>query len=167
MRKTMSKPQRRADDPQMDLFALLGPDHAPAPGSMSIGLALRQAISEAIRESGLERIDLCARLYKLTGVEVSKSTLDSWSAESRDKSSDAIDLNGNKRWGIPAEMIPALCLATESYALLSLIAEACQHKALKGKDVVRARLGRINEEMKKMSAEKKRLESALVGAKDP
>ena len=162
MKKTTSNPGRRADDGQLDLFAWLGAADPPPDGSLNIGLAIRQAISEAIRQSGIERIDLCAQLYKLTGVEVSKATLDAWSAESRDKSSDHIDLNGNKRWGIPAEMIPAFCAVTGSFAPLALIAEACQHKALKGKDVVRARLGRIDEEMRRMAAEKKRLEQALL-----
>jgi hypothetical protein len=162
MTKTTSKRWRRADDEQLDLFAWLGSADPPSDGSLNIGLPLRQALSEAIRQCGIERIDLCASLYKLTGVEVSKATLDSWSAESRDKSSDGIDLNGNKRWGIPAEMIPAFCAVTGSFDLLALIAEACQHKALKGKDVVRARLGRINEDMRRMAAEKKRLEQALV-----
>ncbi len=162
MTKTTSKRGRRADDEQPDLFAWLGEPGPPSDGSLNIGIALRQALSEAIRLSGIERIDLCAQLYKLTGVEVSKATLDAWSAESRDKSSEGIDPNGNKRWGIPAEIIPALCIATNSFALLALIAEACQHKALKGKDVVRARLGRINEDMRRMAVEKKRLEQVLV-----
>lgn len=164
MTKTTSKRGRRIDDEQLDLFTWLGSTDPPSNGSLNIGLPLRQALSEAIRTSGLERIDLCVALYKFTGVEVSKATLDSWSAESRDKSLDGIDLNGNRRWGIPAEMIPAFCAVTGSHELLALIATACRHKALKGKDVVRARLGRINEEMRRMAVEKKQLERALLNA---
>ena len=76
----MSKKKGAIDSRQLDIFAFLRPEETPAPGSLNIGMQLRQAISEAIRKSGMERIDICAAIYKLTGVEVSKSTLDSWSA---------------------------------------------------------------------------------------
>jgi len=162
MTKTTSKRGRRADDEQLDLFAWLGSTDPPPSGSLNIGLALRQALSEAIRQCGAERIDLCAQIYRLTGVEVAKSTLDSWSAEGRDKSSDGVDMNGNKRWGLPAEMLPAVCAVTGSFDLLALIAEACRHKALRGADVVRVRLGRVNEDLRRLAVEKKRLEQALL-----
>lgn len=162
MKKTTSKKHRATDENQLDIFAFLKPEEPPAPGSLNIGIQLRQAISEAIRKSGMERIDICAAIYKLTCVEVSKSTLDSWSAESRDKCSENIDYNGNKRWGIPAEILHAFCRVTGCYEPLFILVEACNYKALKGKDVVRARIGLLDEEMKKMSIEKKRLEQALM-----
>lgn len=154
--------RRKKDSNQLDIFTFLKPEEPSAPGSLNIGIRLRHAISEGIRKSGMDRIDICTAMYKLTGVETSKATLDSWSAESRDKSSENIDYNGNKRWGIPAEMVPAFCSVTGFWEPLFIQAEAGNFKALKGKDVVRARLGLLREERKKMDLEMKQLEQKLV-----
>lgn len=99
--------KKKTDDRQMNIFAYLRPEEPPQPGEMNISARLRQAISAAIKKSGKDRIDICAEIYKLTGIEVPKSSLDGWSAESRDRLGDGLDYNGNRRWGIPAEVVPA------------------------------------------------------------
>lgn len=150
---------------QVSLFSLLQPEAPPNPGSMDIGMRLRHAVSNAIQKSGKSRIDICAEIYKLSGREVPKSTLDGWSAESRDQSNDCIDFNGNKRWGISSDVLPAFCAATGDWEALFIMVEACNYKALKGKDVIRARVGLLKEEITKKSQELKGLEKALVAAK--
>ena len=161
----MSKIHKQIDANQVSLFSFLEPEAPPKPGSMDIGMRQRHAISNAIQKSGLSRIDICAGIYKLTGKEVPKSTLDGWSAESRDLSNDGIDFNGNKRWGMPGEVIPAFCCVTNDWETLFIQVEACNYKALKGKDVVRARVGLLKEEIAKKSLELRDLEKALVEAK--
>lgn len=160
----MSKKKVPVDERQMDIFALLKPSGPPQPGSMNISMPLRQSISNAIRKSGKDRVEICMDIYRLTGIEVSKSTQDGWSAESRCFTSDCIDTNGNKRWGIPAEVLTAFCVSTDSWEPLHIVVESGQHKALKGKDVVRARIGLIKEEMTRMQREYKELEKALLQA---
>lgn len=162
----MSKNKKPIDDNQMSIFAYLKPSVPPSPGSMNISIRIRQAVSNAIRKSGKDRIDICAEIYKLTGVEVTKSTLDNWSAESRDRCSDNIDHNGNKRWGIPAEISPAFCQVTGDWEVLFIQAEAGNYKALKGKDVVRARMGLLKEEITKKQIEFKDLEKKLLEAQE-
>lgn len=158
----MSKTHKKIDVNQVNLFSFLEPEEKPNAGSMDISLRLRHAVSNAIKKSGKERIDICAEIYKLSGKEVAKSTLDGWSAESRDLSNDCQDFNGNKRWGIPAEVSPAFCFVTGDWEVLFIQAEAGHFKALKGKDVVRARIGLLKEEITKKSHELKGLEKALV-----
>ncbi|MCL4492519.1 MAG: hypothetical protein M1510_11605 [Nitrospirae bacterium] len=158
----MSKAKRKIDSTQMSIFAHLKPDVPPEPGSMNISVRARQIISSAIRKSGKDRIDICADIYKLTGIEVPKSTLDGWSAESRDISGDSLDYNGNKRWGMSIDVVNAFCESTGNYDLLFLLAETSHYKALKGKDVVRARVGLLKEEKARIDREMKELERALV-----
>lgn len=158
----MSKKNARIDERQMDLFAYLRPAAPPGAGSLNIGIKIRHAVSNAIKRSGKERIDICAEIYKLTGVEIPKSTLDNWSAESRDLSSDTVDHNSNKRWGIPGEIVPAFCIVTGDYETLYIITETGNHKALRGKDVVRARVGLLKEEIGKKQQELRELEKALL-----
>lgn len=162
----MSKKPNPIDERQLSIFTHLKPEGPPAPGSLNISVRLRQAASEAIRKSGMDRIDICSQIYKLTGIEVAKSSLDSWTAESRDISGDHIDHNHNKRWGMPAEICPAFCQVCGDWEVLFIQAEAGNFKALKGKDVVRARMGLLKEEIGKKSHELKELEKALVTAKD-
>jgi hypothetical protein len=160
----MSKTKKMIDEKQVSLFAYLEPEAPPAPGSMNISMKIRHAVSNAIKKSGKDRIDICAEIYKLSGIEVPKSTLDGWSAESRDLSNDGIDFNGNKRWGISGDVIPSFCAVTGDWETLFVLVDACNYKALKGKDVVRARIGLLKEEITKKSQELKDLEKALVKA---
>lgn len=150
---------------QVNLFSFLEPEEPPKPGSMDISMRIRQAISVAIKKSGKDRIDICADIYKLTGKEVPKSTLDGWSAESRDLSNDGIDFNGNKRWGMSGDVIPAFCCSTGDWEALFILVEACNYKAMKGEDVVRARIGLLREKIAKETQELKGLEKALVERK--
>ena len=145
----MSKIRKIIDVNQASLFSYLEPETPPHPGSMDIGMRLRHAVSDAIKKSGKDRIDICAEIYKLSGREVPKSTLDGWSAESRDLSNDGIDFNGNRRWGISCDVLPAFCAATGDWETLFIMVEACHYKALKGKDVIRARVGLLKEEISK------------------
>ncbi len=160
----MSKFKKKNDNGQLNLFELLKPETPPPPGSMDISMRLRHAVSNAIKKSGKDRIDICAEIYKLSGKEVPKSTLDGWSAESRDLSNDSIDFNGNKRWGISGDVIPAFCAVTGDMEVLFILVESCNYKALKGKDVVRARMGLLREEIAKNTLELKVLEKKLIEA---
>lgn len=158
----MSKKQRPVDERQLSIFAHLKPETPPTPGSLDVSIKIRQAISNAIRKSGKERIDICAEIYKLTGKELSKSTLDGWSAESRDLSNDTIDCNHNKRWGMSVDVLAAFCQANGDWEALFILVEACNYKALKGKDVVRARMGLLKEEIARNTHELKDLEKKLL-----
>lgn len=160
----MSKNKKMIDEKQVSLFSFLEPEAPPSPGSMDISMRLRHSVSSAIKKSGKDRIDICAEIYKLSGKEVPKSTLDGWSAESRDLSNDGLDFNGNRRWGMPGEIVPAFCAVTADWETLFILVESCNYKALKGKDVVRARIGLLKEEITKKSQELKDLEKALVKA---
>jgi hypothetical protein len=158
----MSNNKKKIDEKQMTIWECLKPETPPAPGSMDIGMRIRQAISQAIRKSGKERIDICAEIYKLTGKEVPKSSLDSWSAEGRDLASENIDHNGNKRWGIPAELIPAFCQVTNDWECLFILADAGHFKAMKGKEVIHAKMGQLKERITKDQQALKELEKALM-----
>jgi hypothetical protein len=158
----MSKARPPIDEKQISLFTYLEPETSPSPGSMDVSMRLRHAVSSAIKNSGKDRIDICAEIYKLSGKEVPKSTLDGWSAESRDLSNDGIDFNGNKRWGMSGDILPAFCAVTGDWEALFILVESCNYKALKGKDVVRARIGLLKEEITKKTHELRDLEKALV-----
>lgn len=159
MRSMSKMPRKIAHNPnQLNIFSWLE-SKVPSPG---IDVSLRKAVSEGIRKSGKKRSIICAEIYELVDVEVPINSLNSWSAEGRAKSSDNEDESNNKRWGMPAELIPAFCHVTQYWEPLFILAESCNFKALKGKDVVRARLGLLKEEITTKTKELKILEKRLV-----
>jgi len=120
----MSKAKPKIDERQMGLWEYLKPAAPPAPGSMDIGVRIRQTISQAIKNSG------------------------------------------NKRWGMPGELFPAFCEVTGDWELLFIIAEAGHYKAMKGREVIHAKMGQLKERIAKDQMELKDLEKALMKVKD-
>lgn len=158
----MSKKPLKNDGRQLSILEHIKPKEPPKPGSMNISARVRMLISDAIHNSGKRIEIICAEIYSLTGLEISVSTLRKWSAPSTDLTSDTRDENGNKRWSIPAEVLPAFCQVTGADDLLFLLNETCHYKALKGKEVVHARMGLLKEEKLKIEKELKELERELL-----
>lgn len=53
-------------------------------GSFNIDVRLRHLISDAIKNSPLSRELIAGKMSELLGVEITKSQIDSWSAESKE-----------------------------------------------------------------------------------
>ena len=53
-------------------------------GSMDIDRFFRESISESLKNCPLSRYQVAARMSELTGQEISKAMLDSWTAESKE-----------------------------------------------------------------------------------
>jgi len=158
----MSKNKTKIDERQGDLFSYMNPK---APPSHGLGVRIRQALSNAMRKSGKKDELVCAEIYSLTGLEVAPSSLRKWTAPSGDFEALNTDNNGNKRWGIPAELVPALCWITGDYEILYLITEASNHKAMRGKEVIHAKIGQLKEKISREQHELKELERKLLEGK--
>lgn len=77
-----------------DLFEVPAP-HASLPGDLDIGLALRHLLSNLLKACPQSRFVVAAKMAELTGHDISKNQLDSWTAESREG------------WRFPLEYLPA------------------------------------------------------------
>ncbi len=130
-----------------------------------LGIRIRQAMSEAIRKSGMDRKDICTEIYKRTGLDFTKASLDEWTAECRDRSCCNVSEDTKRSWGIPGEVIPAFCDVTGDYEILYLISGAANHKAMRGKEVVHAKIGQLKEKITRDQQELKELEKALLEGK--
>ena len=126
---------------------------SPQDGSLNIDLELRAAITEAIRVSGKERSQIREELYKFTQTDLSIHTLNTWTAESKSKSSKNEDQNNNKRWGIPAEMLVAICYVTDDNRPLELMVEKIGLKLMTPKQQAALRLSEMKEQKKKLARE--------------
>lgn len=117
----------KGDHRTADLFDT--PPAATGPGALAgAKTQIAHAISAVIRDGGVDRFEIAARMSRLLGEDVSKTMLDAYSAESRD------DQN------IPAYRLLAFILATESFPVLDQLLAPLGCRLLIGKQTQLAAL---------------------------
>lgn len=124
-------------------------DKKSTEGTLNIREQLRVSLCEAIKQSPLSRHQIAGEMSHLLGVEITKTMIDSWTAESK-------VLNR-----IPGEYVPAFCKVTESRGPLSIINEAAGSFVLPGPDALRSEIQKWAEREKKARAEKRKRELFL------
>lgn len=127
-------------------------DQAPSAihtGSMNVSQQIRDIISESLKKCPLSRFQIAGEMSNLTGREISKTMIDSWSAESRE----------DHRF--PLEFLPAFCNATANMTLLRFVCEKCGGSYIEGQDTLRLEYGRTIELEKKLARKKRALKDLL------
>ena len=119
------------------------PPALPREGSANVHEKLRQSLSAALHHPIKSRWQIAGEMSHLIGVEVSKSMLDGWVAES-------------KEHRIPAEYLPAFCRATECFEPLRILAETSGAFLMKSKEALRAEIQKWDEQERKARAEKRK-----------
>jgi hypothetical protein len=151
----MSKRSKKVDKRQLSLLDLLtmmrGQSEASAPeGEANVKETLRRSLNDAIAACALSRHQIAGQMSHLLGVDVTKTMLDTWTAESKE---------GHR---FPAEYLPAFCRATGSRAPLEVLAEAAGMFAMPGPEALRAEIQRLSEEERRARAEKRKRELFLA-----
>jgi hypothetical protein len=145
----MAKLKPRLDHRQASLFDILknyqeeNMISRPA-GSFDIDRQLRAAISEALKHCPLSRWQVAARMSELTGQEITKAMLDSWTAESKE----------NHRF--PAIFLPAFCEASGCNEPLIMMGKLVGMFVMPGPEALRAEIHRIEEEISKKQNDKRK-----------
>lgn len=153
----MTKLKKSLDTGQMDLFEVINrvaeaqkaalrqaQGDKDVPGRLNIDATLRGMVSEALKHTRLSRYEVAAKMSSLMGREITKSMIDSWSAESKE----------NHRF--PIVYLPAFCEATGDKSIIRLIAEKTGGYFIEGEDALYTELGKL-ERMKKELNEKEKL----------
>lgn len=128
---------RSRDTLTADFFQL---PSAPAPigGSLDYATELRHVLTDALKRATRSRYEVAARMAELTGQQITKEMLDSWTAESK------------KPWRFPFEYAAAFEEATECICLQELLARKRGTRILIGKESLYAELGRIHHERRRL-----------------
>jgi len=140
---------RRPHDPlTLDLFEVPVPRN-PIPGALAVGPSLRHLLADLLKDSPRSRFEVAAHMSELTGQEVSKHQLDSWTADSRDG------------WRFPLEYLPAFEVAVQTHGITAWLADLRGCKVLVGKEALDAEIGKL-ERLKEEAARKiKQLKHAM------
>ncbi|HWP96442.1 MAG TPA: hypothetical protein VN426_06295 [Syntrophomonadaceae bacterium] len=124
-----------------------------APASFNISYRLRSEISEGLKQCPLSRFEVAARMSNLLGIEVTKSQLDSWTAESKD------------HHRFPAEYLPAYCAVTGYKEPLRMIARLVQCYVLESEEALLAELGRIDQSKRELTRKERTIRDFLENIK--
>ena len=144
----MTKRRKLLDSNQPSLFDILQEqsrsENNPAPGSKDIDKSFREVVSLALKGSPLSRYQVAARMSELVGQDITKTMLDSWTAESKEQHR------------FPAIFLPAFCEAAGSMEPLRMLGQSAGAFVLPGTEALRAEIRRIEEEIERKQSEKKR-----------
>jgi hypothetical protein len=146
----MSISKQKIDTRQITIFDYLERRQAereqavPRAGALDIDRRFRETVSDALKHCKLSRFGVAARMSELCGVEITKSQLDSWTAESKESHR------------FPAIYLPAFCEAVGSTEPLVLLSELMGVFVLPGPTALRAEIRKIEEEISVKQKEKRK-----------
>ena len=130
----------RHDSLTLDLFEV-PVARTPLPGALAIGPALRHLLCDLMKASPRQRFEIAAQMSELTGQEITKHQLDSWTADSREG------------WRFPLEYLPAFEVAVQTHGITAWLADLRGCKVLVGKEALDAEIGKL-ERLKEDAAKK-------------
>lgn len=139
---------RHKDTLTLDLFEV-PVARTPLPGALDVGLQVRHLISDLLKACPNTRFEVAARMSELTGQEITKHQLDSWTAESREG------------WRFPLEYLPALEVALGSHQVSSWLADLRGCKLLVGKEALDAEIGKLERLKEDAGRRIKQLKNAM------
>jgi hypothetical protein len=152
----MSKKKIAID--QLDIFSIIEElsrkqaEAASSPsinGKASIDAAVRSIISDALKRCPLSRYEVAAKMSDILGVEITKSQIDSWSAESKE----------NHRF--PFVYTGAFCQSTGDKTLARYMAKLCDGYFIEGKEALYMELGKIQEQKKDLDSREELIKRTL------
>lgn len=123
--------------------------NGPQPGTFNLSNQIRQELTNGLKRSPLSRHEVAAQMSDLVGVEITKSQLDSWTAESKD---------GHR---FPAEYLPAFVRVTGHKRLLHIMAELVDCYVLESEVALLAELGHIKESKRELTKREQAIRAFL------
>lgn len=145
----MTKDRKRfvTNSNQMSLFDILVQEQTERcsvrPARLNIAAQLVAAIKTAIRKAPESREAITDEMSELTGERVTVDMINNWTATSHPHE-------------MPGKYYAAFCVATGDIELIRVQAEAAGVFILPGPDALRAEIHKLDEETRKLQAEKKK-----------
>ncbi len=119
------------------------------PGKCNFDQELRKILNKAIKNSPKTRNEIAEQMKILTGDNITKFSIDSWTAKSRNK------------WRFPLQYVVAFEIACETHDITAWLAQKRGCKLLIGEDALLAELGKIESMEQELRARKKAIKQHL------
>lgn len=146
MKKPTNDPRQLTLD---ELFEIPQPVE-PTQGSMDFNKEVSHLIATVLKQTTKSRYEVCARMSELIGHEISISTLNAWTAESRDG------------WRFPLAYVTPFEIACDTFALTEFQARKRGCKVYAGDEVRQAEIGRLESQMGELATKLKTLKKARI-----
>jgi hypothetical protein len=129
------------------------PDYQP--DSKPLSIRIKEAIGEAMKNSGLKRYAIAGQMSEHLGTEITESMLNCYTAESKEG------------YRMPAEYMPIFCKLTQDYTVLEILVAAAGGRLVKSEEIYFLEMGRLEQVEKdiqqKRAAIKKEFEKLRSG----
>ncbi len=151
----MSKSQKRIDRAhpgQRTIFEELRRaqvERHEGAGSMDCLAELKAALNLALKNCPLSRHQVAGQMSHLLNTQITKETIDSWTADSKERH-------------IPGEFLPAFCAATGDDGALLVLNRKRDLFAFQGPEALKSEIEAIKEEIRKKQKEVRRREHLLL-----
>jgi hypothetical protein len=145
----MTKAKKRfvMNSNQMSLFDLLVQEknehEQSRPARLNISTQITAATKNAIRKAPKSRESIADEMTSLTGERVTVSMINNWTSDSHPHE-------------MPGRLYAAFCVASGDTELIRIQAEAAGVFILPGPDALRAEIQKLDEETRKLQAEKRK-----------
>ena len=110
---------------------------------------IKEAISEAMKNSGLKRYAIAGQMSELLAVEITESMLNSYTAESKECHR------------MPAEYIPTFCKLTKDYTVLEILVAAAGGRMAKSEEIYYMEMGRLQQAEKSIQQKRAQIQREL------
>jgi len=111
-----------------------------------LGIRMKEAIAEAIRNSGLKRYDIAGQMSEFLNVEITESMLNTYTAESKEG------------YRMPAEWLPTFCKITRDYTVLEILVAAADGRMVKSEEIYLLEMGRLQQAEKTIRQKQSQLQ---------
>jgi len=144
----MATTKKSLDGRQLSLLDLIQEAErrkaAPREGAFDIDRQFREVISACLKACPLSRYQVAARMSELTGRDITKTMLDSWTAESKEMHR------------CPAIWLPAFCEAVGSSEPIAFLGRPIGAYVLPGPIALRAEIQGLTEQELEIRKKKRR-----------
>lgn len=121
----------------------------PVGGSLDYATELKHVLSEALKKCPKSRYEVAARMSELTGQQITKETLDAWTAESK------------KPWRFPFEYSAAFEVSCETSCLQELLGRKRGTRIIVAEEHLLTELGRIQQDRADLAVREKCIKKFL------
>lgn len=132
---------------QLSLFDLLSQARVERieqlPGSLCISVKFLAAVKQAIKQAPKSRETIADEMTHLSGRTITVTTINNWTADSHPHD-------------MPSELLPIFCTVCGCDAPLRLLNDSYGLFTLPGPDALRAEIQKLDEEEKRVAAEKRK-----------
>ena len=111
-----------------------------------LGIRIKEALSDAIKNSGLKRYDIAGQMSEHLGAEITEGMLNTYTAESKEG------------YRMPAEYVPIFCKSVQDYTVMDILVAAAGGRMVKSEEIYLLEMGRLHQAEKSIQHKRSQLQ---------